>query len=171
MRFFEQFIENKNLIKQGLYLLEICQNAAGSTNLTTDRRGQVGYIYVYFSDFLPSLTYRLNFHFLSFYLAKFLIFFHLAIFSSFFICVSDSLLFLLVFLVFLTFLSTDSWVTLLLFFLSLCSFNPTFQSIPHNRHPQLMALPWVKVHNTQSWVRAIKRVVYCISHPKLMLLS
>ena len=57
---------------------------------------------------------------------------------------------------FFTFLSTDSWVTLLLFFLSLCSFNPTFQSIPHNSHPQLMALPWVEVHNTQSWVRAIK---------------
>ena len=28
-RFFELFIENKNLIKQGLYLLEICQNAVG----------------------------------------------------------------------------------------------------------------------------------------------
>ena len=38
-RFFKLFIENKNLIKQGLYLLEICQNAAGSTNLATDRRG------------------------------------------------------------------------------------------------------------------------------------
>ena len=32
-RFFELFIENKNLVKQGLYLLEICQNAAGSTDL------------------------------------------------------------------------------------------------------------------------------------------
>ena len=42
MRFFEQFIENKNLIKQGLYLLEICQNAAGSTDLATDRRGHDG---------------------------------------------------------------------------------------------------------------------------------
>ena len=39
MRFFELFIENKNLIKQGLFLLEICQNAAGSTDLVTDRRG------------------------------------------------------------------------------------------------------------------------------------
>ena len=38
MMFFELFIENKNLIKQGLYLLEICQNAAGST----DRRGHDG---------------------------------------------------------------------------------------------------------------------------------
>ena len=38
-RFFELFIENKNLIKQGLYLLEICQNAAGLTELATDRRG------------------------------------------------------------------------------------------------------------------------------------
>ena len=27
MRFFELFIENKNLIKQGLYLLEICQKS------------------------------------------------------------------------------------------------------------------------------------------------
>ena len=36
MRFFELFIENKNLIKQGLYLLEICQNAAGSTDLATN---------------------------------------------------------------------------------------------------------------------------------------
>ena len=42
MRFFELFIENKNLIKQGLYLLEICQNAAGSTYLATDRRGHDG---------------------------------------------------------------------------------------------------------------------------------
>ena len=33
MRFFELFIENKNLIKQELYLLKICQNAAGSTDL------------------------------------------------------------------------------------------------------------------------------------------
>ena len=38
-RFFELFIENKNLIKQGLYLLEICQNAARSVELATDRRG------------------------------------------------------------------------------------------------------------------------------------
>ena len=51
-----------------------------------------------------------------------------------------------------------AWVTFIFFFLSLYSFNPTFQSIPHNSHPQLMALPWVKVHNTQSWVRAIKRL-------------
>ena len=30
-------MENKNLIKQGLYLLEICQNAAELTDLATDR--------------------------------------------------------------------------------------------------------------------------------------
>ena len=36
----------KNLIKQGLHLLEIFQNAAGSTDLATDRRGHDG----------PSLT-------------------------------------------------------------------------------------------------------------------
>ena len=41
-RFFELFIENKNLIKQGLYLLEICQNAVGSMDLVTDRRGNDG---------------------------------------------------------------------------------------------------------------------------------
>ena len=41
-RFFELFIENKNLIKQGLYLLEICQNTAGSTNHATDRLGHNG---------------------------------------------------------------------------------------------------------------------------------
>ena len=41
-RFFKLFIENKNLIKQGLYLLEICQNAAWSTDLATDRRGHDG---------------------------------------------------------------------------------------------------------------------------------
>ena len=41
-RFFELFIKNKNLIKQGLYLLEICQNAAGSTDLATDRHGHDG---------------------------------------------------------------------------------------------------------------------------------
>ena len=41
-RCFELFIENKNLIKQGLYLLEICQNTAGSTELATDRRGHDG---------------------------------------------------------------------------------------------------------------------------------
>ena len=41
-RFFELFIENKNLIKQGLYLLEICQNAAWSTDLATDRCGDDG---------------------------------------------------------------------------------------------------------------------------------
>ena len=37
-RFFELFIENKNLIKKGLYLLEICQNVAG----WTDRRDYDG---------------------------------------------------------------------------------------------------------------------------------
>ena len=42
MMFFELFIENKNLIKQGLYLLEICQNTAGSTNHATDRLGHDG---------------------------------------------------------------------------------------------------------------------------------
>ena len=42
MRFFELFIENKNLIKQGLYLLEIFQSVAGSTDLATDRRGHDG---------------------------------------------------------------------------------------------------------------------------------
>ena len=42
MRFFELFIENKNLIKQGLYLLEIYQNAAGSTKLAMDHRGHDG---------------------------------------------------------------------------------------------------------------------------------
>ena len=41
-RFFELFIENKNLIKLGLYLMEICQNAAGSTDLVTDHRGHDG---------------------------------------------------------------------------------------------------------------------------------
>ena len=41
-RFFELFIENKNLIKQGLYLLEICQNAARSTDLATDHHGHDG---------------------------------------------------------------------------------------------------------------------------------
>ena len=41
-RFFELFIENKNLNKQGLYLLEIYQNAAGSTDLATDRHGHDG---------------------------------------------------------------------------------------------------------------------------------
>ena len=41
-RFFKLFIENKNLIKQGLYLLEICQNADGSTDLATDRHGHDG---------------------------------------------------------------------------------------------------------------------------------
>ena len=39
---FRTIIENKNLIKQGLYLLEICQNAVGSTDLATDRRGHDG---------------------------------------------------------------------------------------------------------------------------------
>ena len=39
MRFFELFIKNKNLIKQGLYLLEIYKNAAGSTDLAMNRRG------------------------------------------------------------------------------------------------------------------------------------
>ena len=42
MRFYELFIENKNLIKQGLYLLEICQNADGSTDIVTDRPGHDG---------------------------------------------------------------------------------------------------------------------------------
>ena len=42
MRFFELFIENKSLIKLGFYLLQICQNAAGSTDLATDRRGHDG---------------------------------------------------------------------------------------------------------------------------------
>ena len=39
MRFFKLFIENKNLIKQEFYLLEICQNAAGLTGLGMDLRG------------------------------------------------------------------------------------------------------------------------------------
>ena len=42
MWFFELYIENKNLIRQGLYLLEICQNAARSTDLATDHRGHDG---------------------------------------------------------------------------------------------------------------------------------
>ena len=42
MSFFELFIKNKNLIKQGLYLLEFCQNVAGSTDHATDRRGHDG---------------------------------------------------------------------------------------------------------------------------------
>ena len=42
MRLFELFIKNKNLIKQGIYLLEICQNKAGSTDLAMDRRGHDG---------------------------------------------------------------------------------------------------------------------------------
>ena len=42
MRFFELFIENKNLIKQGLYLLVIIQKAAGSTDLAMGRRGHDG---------------------------------------------------------------------------------------------------------------------------------
>ena len=41
-RFFKLFIKTNNLIKQGLYLLEICQNAAGSTDLATDHRGHDG---------------------------------------------------------------------------------------------------------------------------------
>ena len=41
-RFFELFIENKNLIKQGLYLLEIYQNVAGSTDHATDCHGHDG---------------------------------------------------------------------------------------------------------------------------------
>ena len=76
-----------------------------------------------------------------------------------------------IFLFFFTFLSTSSWVTLLLFFLSFCSFNPTFQSIPQNSHPQLMALPWVKVHNTQCRVRAITKVVYELATLKLCFLN
>ena len=42
MRFFKLFIENKNLIKQGFYLLEIFQNVVGSTDLVMDRRGHDG---------------------------------------------------------------------------------------------------------------------------------
>ena len=42
MRFFELFIKNKNLIKEGLYLLEICQNASGSMDLAMDRHGHDG---------------------------------------------------------------------------------------------------------------------------------
>ena len=41
-RFFKLFIQNKNLIKQGFYLLEISQNAAGSTDLATYRHGHDG---------------------------------------------------------------------------------------------------------------------------------
>ena len=109
---------------------------------------------------MPSLTYRLN-------IPPFIILFypisHIlspCYFPSFFISVIDSLLFLLVFIIFFyfTFLSTGSWVTLLLLFLSLCSFNPTFQSIPHNSHPQLMVLQRVKVNTTKSWVRAMTRL-------------
>ena len=83
----------------------------------------------------------------------FLVFFHLDILPSFLFCVSYSFLFCLYFHIFLNFLFTFH-----AFFLSLCSFNPTFRSIPHNNHPQLMALPGVKVHNTQSWVRAMTRL-------------
>ena len=39
---FRTIYKKKNLIKQGLYLLEICQNVAGSTNLATDRHGHDG---------------------------------------------------------------------------------------------------------------------------------
>ena len=50
-RFFELFIKNKNLIIQGLYLLEICQNAAGST----DRHGLRRPILMQFLLLLSSL--------------------------------------------------------------------------------------------------------------------
>ena len=49
-RFFKLFIENKNLIKQGLYLLEICQNAVGSTDIATDHHGFCLPILVQFSS-------------------------------------------------------------------------------------------------------------------------
>ena len=113
------------------------------------------------------MTYQLNklfsiilshpvFHILS--PCYFLFFLHLCkLLSSFLACISCKFFF------FFIFHSTNFWVTLLLFFLSLCSFNPTFQSIPHGSHPQLMALPWVKVHNTQSRVRAITKVVYLLA--------
>ena len=42
MKFFELFLMNKILFKQGLYLLEIYKNAAGSTDLATDHRGHHG---------------------------------------------------------------------------------------------------------------------------------
>ena len=72
----------------------------------------------------------------------------------------------LLYLFYFTF-STDSSVTLLFFFLSLCSFNPTFYRTPYNSQPQLMALPCVKVHNTQSWVRAIKMLFTSLATPNL----
>ena len=59
MRIFKLFIENKNLIKQGLYLLEICQNAAGSTDLATDRHGLCRPILMQFLlllSLLPSMS-------------------------------------------------------------------------------------------------------------------
>ena len=49
-RFFKLFMENKNLIKQGLYLLEICQNAVGSTDIATDHHGFCLPILVQFSS-------------------------------------------------------------------------------------------------------------------------
>ena len=57
MKFFELFIENKNLIKQGLYLLEICQNVAGSTEVvvTTSGHGFPRPILVQFLLLLSSL--------------------------------------------------------------------------------------------------------------------
>ena len=39
MRFFELFIKNKHLIKEELYLLEICQKAVGSTDLAMGHDG------------------------------------------------------------------------------------------------------------------------------------
>ena len=77
--------------------------------------------------------------------------FYLAFFPLLSLYVSDSSLFLCLFCFY-------SWVTVVFFFLPLYSFNPTFQSIPHNSHPQFMALLWVKVHNTQDWVRATTRL-------------
>ena len=41
MRFFKLYIK-KNIIKQGLCLLEICQSAAWSTDHATDRHGHDG---------------------------------------------------------------------------------------------------------------------------------
>ena len=57
MRFFELFLKNKNLIKQGLYLLEIYQNAAGSTDLATDRHGHDGLSWTSSSHFFCCSLY------------------------------------------------------------------------------------------------------------------
>ena len=123
------------------------------------------YIWVYFSDLLPSLKLWLNVLPLSLSIMPYFSC-HLFLIFSFLSLLGKWILLLFVQHFFLY--SIDNFdshfsCSLSFFFSTLLFFIPTFWVITHNNHFSFMALPWVEVHITQGWVRDKMRPVSALS--------